>query len=146
MNLLGKCNTASRFRAAAKLNRHWQYNPHMTTALLRNYNLPPVIKGKLPDEWRKRLASDYLDVNMLFGPAVIVTLENGHLEKWILSIRNQLEYIKIKIVFTEHIKFAKEISIQHSKNSHALKKAAIEELKRCDDMYSYVEVLLSLMK
>ena len=99
----------------------------MTTALLRNYHLPPVIKGKIQDEWRKRLASDYLDVNMLFGPAVIVTLENGHLEKWILSIRNQLGYIKIKIVFTEHIKFAKEISIHHTKNSHhALQIAAIE--------------------
>ena len=80
LNLLGKCNTASRFRAAAKLNRHWQYNPHMTTELLRNYHLPLVIKGKIPEEWRKRLASDYLDVNMLFGPGVVVTLEKGPLE------------------------------------------------------------------
>ena len=119
----------------------------MTTALLRNCHLPLVIKGKIPEEWRKRIASDYLDVNMLFGPGVIANLEKGQLENWILSIRNQLGYIKIKIVFTEHIKFAKEISIQHDKNSHhALAKAAMEELKRCDDMYNYVEILLSMMK
>ena len=69
----------------------------MTTALLSNYDLPLVIKEKIPQEWRKCLASDYLDVNMLFGSGVIVTLENSLLkEEERTSQLNYLDWHPIK--------------------------------------------------
>ena len=39
----------------------------MTAGLLKNCKLPKVITSDLKEEWKKRLASDWLNVNFLCG-------------------------------------------------------------------------------
>ena len=52
---------------------------------LRDCHLPREIKEKIPEEWRKRVASEYLDVNLLFGRDVEAALVADKLEKWNLK-------------------------------------------------------------
>ena len=49
-------------------------------------HLPKAIRENIPEEWRKRVASEYLDVNLLFGSDVEAALVADKLEKWNLKV------------------------------------------------------------
>ena len=53
---------------------------------LRDCHLPRAFREKIPEEWRKRVASEYLDVNLLFGSDVEAALVADKLEKWNLKV------------------------------------------------------------
>ena len=93
------------------------------------------------------MASDYLDVNLLFGPEVKATLVMGELEKWNLIVKSQTASIELRIEFSKHEKKLEDIKIEMQGHSdYTLRKTAIVELRRSCDMYHYVETLISTMK
>ena len=49
-------------------------------------HLPKAIRENIPEEWRKRVASEYLDVKLLFGSDVEAALVADKLERWNLKV------------------------------------------------------------
>lgn len=118
----------------------------MTVAILRACNLPRAIRGYVPDEWKKRVAGDFLDVNLLFGPEVHATLVADELLMWNLIIKYKTTSIQMTIQFKQYEKMIKEVQIEMKGHDQTIRKAVIAELKRCIDMYHYVDSLISIIK
>ena len=62
---------------------------------LRDCHLSRAFREKIPEEWRKRVASEYLDVNLLFGSDVEAALVPDKLERWNLkvSVNSRTSYL-----------------------------------------------------
>ena len=61
-------------------------------------HLPKAIRENIPEEWRKRVASEYLDVKLLFGSDVEAALVADKLERWNLkvSVNSRTSYLWIR--------------------------------------------------
>ena len=66
------------------------YNPHLTQALLEA-DLPEAIKGDVNEEWRKKIVGDFLDMKVLNGAEVILSLIDEKLEHWDMTISSPLQ-------------------------------------------------------
>ena len=109
-------------------------------------HLPKAIRENIPEEWKKRIASEYLDVNLLFGRDVGAALVEDKLERWRLTVKNNTSSIEVVILFTQYGKIIEDIKIDVTGLSdQSLRKTVIVELRRCHDMYSYVDILISKM-
>ena len=58
-------------------------------------HLPKAIRENIPEEWRKRVASEYLDGKLLFGSDVEAALVADKLERWNLkvSVNSRTSYL-----------------------------------------------------
>ena len=61
-------------------------------------HLPKAIRENIPEEWRKRVASENLDVKLLFGSDVEAALVADKLERWNLkvSVNSRTSYLWIR--------------------------------------------------
>ena len=74
-----KCDTANAMRRSAKLHMITDCNQHMTAGLLKSCRLPKAITSEMTEERKKRIASDWLNVNLFCGI-------NEVLENWRINI------------------------------------------------------------
>ena len=85
----------------------------MTSGIFLGSNLPSVITDEIEDDWRREIAEDFLDVNLLCGPEVTARLlQDGQLECWELYIENVTSLCKFMIHFSPTSKHLVNIDIK----------------------------------
>jgi hypothetical protein len=119
----------------------------MTTGLFFSSSMPRVILGEVNEEWRRQLVGDYLDVNVICGPGIKARLVGGKLEWWDLFIETKSSACYLQINFCETSKNIVKFSIQtcSGKDDTMLRNLAVTKLEKCHDMYSYVQLIYSLL-
>ena len=138
----GQCDTADKMRRNAKLSYHKNYNQHMTAGLLKNCKLPKVITSDLKEEWKKRLASDWLNVNFLCGMNVKADIIDNKLERWKVHMISCGTEVIFGILFSE---YDRRITSIYCKGNCSLEKVTIAELKKSCTIYDSVQKLISIM-
>ena len=118
------------------------YNQHMTAGLLKNCKLPKVITSDLKEEWKKQLASDWLNINFLFGTMVNAVIVNGKLEDWKIHITSCGIEVIFGIQFSE---YDRRVTSIDCKGNCSLEKVAITELKKSRKIYDSVQKIISIM-
>ena len=118
------------------------YNQHMNAGLLKNCYLPKVITSDMKEEWKKRLASDWLNVNFLFGMMVNAVIVEGKLESWKLHITSCGIEVIFGILFSE---YDRRVTTIDCKGNCSLEKVAIAELKKSRNIYDSVQKIISIM-
>ena len=85
----------------------------MTCGLFVGSNLPRVITAEIENDRRRKIAEDFLDVNLLCGPEVNARLlEDEELENWELSINHVTSLCKFLIHFSPTSKHLVDIDIK----------------------------------
>ena len=123
----GKCDTANAMRRSAKLPKSTDCNQHMTAGLLKSCRLPKAITSEMTEEWKKRIASDWLNVNFLCGI-------NEVLENW----RSE---ILIEISFTQINRKLERINCKDV----SLKKAVVGEISKKCSIFDSIQRIMSIM-
>ena len=129
----GKCDTPNAMRRSAKLHKSTDYNQHMTAGLLKSYRLPKAITSEMTEERKKRIASDWLNVNFLCGI-------NEVLENWRINISGRSE-ILIEISFTQINRKLERINCKDV----SLKKAVVGEISKKCSIFDFIQRIMSIM-
>ena len=141
-NITGQCDTADRVRRNAHLNHNKDYNQHMTAGLLKHCKLPKVITSYLKEEWKKRLASDWLNINFFCGMKVKADIIDNKLESWKIHMISWGTKVIVSILFSE---YDRRITSIDSKGNCSLEKVALVELKKNCSIFDSVLKIISIM-
>lgn len=120
----------------------------MTSGIFLGSNLPSVITDEIEDDWRREIAEDFLDVNLLCGPEVTARLlQDGQLECWELYIENVTSLCKFMIHFSPTSKHLVNVDIKTKdlKVHKKLRESAVTLFNNCSNIYSYVQKISSLL-
>lgn len=136
---------ATNCRLSAEIQERSNYSQHMTVGILINSNFPKVIKEDIKQEWRKKIAEDFLNVNLLTKNGISAQLINGKLETWEINMISNASSIKLKVEFSE---FSKNLVLlgAYSSNCYVrshLSKSVKSTFNDCQNMYIYVQVMSS---
>ena len=121
----------------------------MTSGIFLSSNLPSVITDEIEDDWRREIAEDFLDVNLLCGPGVTARLLNDEqLEGWELVVENETTLCKFKIHFFPTSKQLVKVDTKTKdlKVHMKLRESAVTHFNNCSNVYSYVQVICSLLR
>ena len=129
-------------RRNAHLNYNKDYNQHMTAGLLKHCKLPKVITSYLKEEWKKRLASDWLNINFLCGMKVKADIIDDKLESWKIHMISCGTKVIVSILFS---KYDRRITSIDSKGNCSLEKVALVELKKNCSIFDSVLKVISIM-
>ena len=136
----GKCDTANAVRRSAKLNNSTDYNQHMTAGLLKSCRLPKAVTSIMTEEWRKRIAGDWLNVNFLCGINVRAEIINEKLENWKINISGRSE-ILMEISFTQINRKIEKINCKDV----SLMKAVVGEMSKKCSVFDSIQRIMSII-
>ena len=78
------------------------YRQHITLGIVRWFNPPSIIRSKFQEEWKLRLASEFVAVATLTIKNINVKLVCGNLLKWDIHMRFNSSQHSMQLHFGKH--------------------------------------------
>ena len=76
-------------RKAADIKRYSFYGMHMTVGILKNLALPKKVVGCIAVTWRRKLAEEFILINLVTKPGIRVRLRQEDLTLWAVELRQE---------------------------------------------------------
>ena len=113
---VGNCKIVDQARAVASIRYRNGYRQHMTVGILRKVSLPKAVVASYKDEWRLRIASEFVAVQWFMTKDVVIDLVKENLLHWHVRSKVKSETYSIFIRFQSRKHFIdKCLAEDHSK-------------------------------
>ena len=92
----------------------------MTVGIFFPQNLPKAVTVKIEDSWRRKIASMFIEVNLLCGPNIKAMLVDENLECWKVIVNGSQIICTFKVPLNDTDNNYPEIAIDHHNNQKTL--------------------------
>ena len=96
---VGNCKIVDQARPVASFRYRNGYRQHMTVGILRKVSLPKAIVASYKDDWRLRIASEFVAVQWLMTKDVVIDLVKENLLHWYVRSKSKSDTYSIFIRF-----------------------------------------------
>ena len=132
-------------RNAADIERYTCYGMHMTAGILKNLALPKAVVGCIDVTWRRKLAEEFILINLVTKPGIRVNLRKEVLTLWEVEL-NQ-EHSACILHFSKSTRRLQyfEITCLKKKTYRSFKLAVDNMIKKCMSNFDMIKLLYSNM-
>ena len=120
----------------------------MTAAIFFPSNLPPIISTFMSESWKRQIAEDFMDVNVLCGQNIKASLVNESLFDWSIDIAGNTTSCNFLIHFQKEEKILLDTKLVTNIDKHilsAVKLKAMHLLKTSSSMYEFSNDMYSFL-
>ena len=134
-------------RKAADIERYTCYGMHMTAGILKNLALPNAVVGCIAVTWRRKLAEEFILINLVTKPGIRVSLRQEVLTLWEVELKKEHSACILHLHFSKRTRSLQYLEITGlKKKSYRSFKLAVENMiKKTMSNFDMIKLLYSEM-